>query len=375
MTSRIKELALMLSSPFFSQEDNFDMKSGGGRTFSGNNAHSDSNSSIMLRTAAKPTATEVEIPDWTDGKVREMMDDYERECAVGRLTGVKATERKQLMLKEIAAHQGQLINELEKIHSEQGERQDTATLLTLWKKKMETWQHEVNSLGDDCYKKYDKQEPCENFNKPYDLHIELCSQNMLPKQLADSLKAEMQACIDATKVSKDKALENLEAAKIPGWESDPLVKKAVEELKENYEMLKNKVESEQSDLDALPPKCVPTLKEESLDLDVPFNGNRKSFRENPDKVLNPILEKLLENPLNKVELHPNTNWAKDINIPDLWGMIGDADTSTELVVIRGESIREWFLDRKVKSEQIVIIINDDNYNTTINVTGTLYSYE
>ena len=204
MTSRIKELALMLSSPFFSQEDNFDMKSGGGRTFSGNNAHSDSNSSVMLRTAAKPEATEVEIPDWTDGKVREMMDDYERECAAGRLTGAKATERKQLMLKEIAAHQGQLIKELEKIHSEQGERQDTATLLDLWKKKRTTWENEVNSLGEDCIGAKNPEGKTYSIEKWRDKFIDYCNQGLLPDSAATYIMNEIQRILDLEQAEIDR---------------------------------------------------------------------------------------------------------------------------------------------------------------------------
>ena len=200
----------MLSSPFFSQEDNFDMKSGGERTFSGNNAHSDSNSSIMLRTAAKPEATEVEIPDWTDGKVREMMDDYERECAAGRLTGAKATERKQLMLKEIEEHQGQLIEELEKIHGEQGERQDTATLLTLWKKKMETWQNEVNSLGDDCAKEVQIEEFVTDFESNYQIYTDLCDKGVLPARLKNELMKLMEEAIEDQKKEKLRLEQDLE---------------------------------------------------------------------------------------------------------------------------------------------------------------------
>lgn len=149
LTSRIFELASMLNAPFYKDEQSYDMKPGVGQAFSGNQAGADQNSSIMLRTTAKPQPTVVEIPDWTDGKIQELIDTYNRRCAAG-MPNREARNRKGAMLKEIEVHQGALIKELETIHEAQGERKDTAILLSIWRKKKEMWENEASSLGAGC---------------------------------------------------------------------------------------------------------------------------------------------------------------------------------------------------------------------------------
>ncbi|WMJ75311.1 RHS repeat-associated core domain-containing protein [Cytophagaceae bacterium ABcell3] len=115
----------------------------------------------------------------------------------------------------------------------------------------------------------------------------------------------------------------------------------------------------------------------NLNLDVPFKGNRVSIRDPKaaEQVLTPILESLLADPRNNVTLRPNTNWSQGQDIPDLWGLIGDADTSDELVQGRGHTITKWFTDRGVDPSQINIVIDKDNFNTTINVTGVLQMFK
>ena len=137
------------------------------------------------------------------------------------------------------------------------------------------------------------------------------------------------------------------------------------EDKYDYDILPEEVEED--------PKPVVS----TLDLDVAFNGNRFSFR-NEDlasKTLTPILNELKKNPDNFVTLSPNTNWLKGQDVVDAWGLFGDADTSDELVEGRGETIEKWFTDRGVNSDQIKINITDANFNTTINVTGSLTVFE
>lgn len=107
---------------------------------------------------------------------------------------------------------------------------------------------------------------------------------------------------------------------------------------------------------------------------MPFNDNRWTFLGDPSKALNEILSKLLENSKNFVRLSPNTKYSKGEDIVDFWGLTGDADTSDELVVGRGQTIRKWFIDRGVRPSQI-IIDTSNSFNKKVNVTGVLTVYE
>lgn len=118
----------------------------------------------------------------------------------------------------------------------------------------------------------------------------------------------------------------------------------------------------------------PKPKISELTLDVPFIARRTKFLGDPSKNLNAILEKLLDNPRNFVRLSPNTEFSKGEDFFDFWGLTGDVDTSDELVIGRGETIRKWFLDRGVASSQI-IIDTSNSFNKKVNVTGTLTIYE
>ena len=73
---------------------------------------------------------------------------------------------------------------------------------------------------------------------------------------------------------------------------------------------------------------------------------------------------------NSVSLSP-----KGQNVPDLWGLIGDADTSDELVEGRGKTIVNWFTYRGINENQIKIIIHEGNFINAINVSGTLTKHE
>ena len=126
-----------------------------------------------------------------------------------------------------------------------------------------------------------------------------------------------------------------------------------------------------------PPVSAPSPSISKLKLDIEFNGNRKSFA-NPslaNRTLQPILKALKENSSNTVSLSPNTMYERGVDVLDLWGFAGDADTSDELVEMRGETIIKWFTDRGVNRDQIKISIDDENFENKINVTGTLTKYE
>jgi len=111
-----------------------------------------------------------------------------------------------------------------------------------------------------------------------------------------------------------------------------------------------------------------------LTLDVPFKDKRYGFLGDPSKALNEILMKLLENPKNFVSLSPNTAYEKGYDFYDFGGLTGDGDTSDDLVIGRGETIRKWFLDRGVAPSQI-IIDTSNSFNKKVNVTGVLTAYE
>ncbi|MEL6811723.1 MAG: hypothetical protein AAFP76_10350 [Bacteroidota bacterium] len=129
------------------------------------------------------------------------------------------------------------------------------------------------------------------------------------------------------------------------------------------------------------PKQSPTVEKEEpkpmqkdLTLNIPFVNNRVRFAGNPSRVLNAILYILRKDPRNKIRLSPNTAYSKGVDIIDGWGIFGDADTSDELVQRRGNTIRNWFLNRGVPPSQI-IIDTSNSFNKKVNVTGTLTVYQ
>lgn len=111
-----------------------------------------------------------------------------------------------------------------------------------------------------------------------------------------------------------------------------------------------------------------------LTLDIPFVDNRAEFDGDPSSVLNDVLKKLRDNPANSVTLQPNTLYKQGEDILDLWGLTGDADTSDELVKMRGDLIKKWFKDRGI-DKQVNIQVGDSNFNNAVNVTGTLTTIE
>jgi len=195
MTARMIEVAAKLSAPYYTDEESFEMKPGGGRSFSGNNGHSDKNSSLVLRAPEKPTATVVELPDWTDGKVQEMIDEYKRRCAEGMITE-KAIERKTAMLKEIEEHQGQLIKELDIVHKENGEKKETLLLLSMWMKRKESWENTASNLAMGCEKEANPEGDPVNIDDWVNKFISFCTARLLPPSAASHILDEIQKLLD-----------------------------------------------------------------------------------------------------------------------------------------------------------------------------------
>lgn len=233
LTSRIFELASMLSAPFYKDEQSHDMKPGTGQAFCGNQAGSDKNSSVMLRTAAKPQPDVVEIPDWTDGKIQELIDTYNRRCAAG-MPNREARNRKTAMLKEIEVHQGALIEELYTIHDEQGERKDTAILLSIWRKKKEMWENEANSLGAGCVKPTSPSGTPVNVQDLVNKFISFCTRGLLPDSAASYLIDEIQKLLDQEQAEIDR-IEKEKADYIALYDPRDLDEPAIKDNIQRYD--------------------------------------------------------------------------------------------------------------------------------------------
>ncbi len=244
LTNRMKELASMLSRPELSEGYNYDMKAGGQTTFSGNTAGPDPKSSIMLKTPAKPIAQNIEIPDWTDGKVKTLIENYHRDCAAGTLTQQQAKVRKSTMQAEIVSHQQALILALETIHNSQNQTEDTAILLNIWRQKMKAWQDAVNSLGEDCIKPVNPSGKAVNIDEWIERFNDYCNQGLLPTSASDYILAEVQKLLDQEQADIDRN-EAEKTAYISGFSAielnDPKVKANIRRydevltpLKENH---------------------------------------------------------------------------------------------------------------------------------------------
>jgi hypothetical protein len=121
-------------------------------------------------------------------------------------------------------------------------------------------------------------------------------------------------------------------------------------------------------------KPEPKPKVTQLSLNIEFNGNRSSFKNDPSVQLTPILEILLKDPKSTLSVSPLTAYSRGEDLIDLWGFAGDADTSDELVRMRGETIKKWFTDRGVNSSQISVN-TQDSFNKTPAVKGALTQIE
>ena len=142
----------------------------------------------------QPLADDIEVPDWEDGAIVEMMAEYKKRCEEG-MYPQEASDRKKAMLEEIQQHQGELIQQLESLHKSIEEPEETAILLEIWKKKMESWVETTKSLGEDCTKKI----PIISINSGFDtiaqIYEDLCSQGLLPDRLKNELIKNMESDI------------------------------------------------------------------------------------------------------------------------------------------------------------------------------------
>ena len=110
--------------------------------------------------------------------------------------------------------------------------------------------------------------------------------------------------------------------------------------------------------------------ETKVELEIKFQNNKAEFEDAAaaEKILTPVLEDLKANANNKIELHPNTAYARGTTI------IGPY-TSNMLVQGRGETVTKWLTDRGVDYSQIKITVNDSNFGKALNITGTLTKYD
>jgi outer membrane protein OmpA-like peptidoglycan-associated protein len=382
MTARMFEIVAKLSAPYYTDEESFDMKPGGGRSFSGNTAHSDKNSSQMLRAPEKPTATVVELPDWTDGKVQEMIDEYKRRCVEG-MAGKEATDRKQAMLKEIEVHQGELIKYLNNLHKENGEKKETLLLLSMWMKRKVTWESSVGSLGEKCFEIPVLPEDCSNFETYYKEHEKKYKKNVLTKVEGDRLKALMQDCLDKSntaKVAITTAIGNLKS--IPGWEKDDDIFPEVTSLNIQLTRLGVTIEDQEKRFKALSPECLAPVP-----LEIFFKADSNKIIEMDKVQMKEIATFLLQNPHLRIKLVANTSSSTESTpktevhitedtptdhiMPDdyIGSKTGKKDkeklvdknemseddkklTIGDLMITRGESVKKEFMNLGVPASQI-----------------------
>lgn len=106
----------------------------------------------------------------------------------------------------------------------------------------------------------------------------------------------------------------------------------------------------------------PTIKD--FDLNLPFVANRSKFsdKSSADQILFRVLQFLKENPKNTFEFQVTTMYDINVDILDAYGLLGDSDTSNELVKNRSMTVLKWFIKHGVNRSQLKPIINRNNFS-------------
>ncbi len=122
-----------------------------------------------------------------------------------------------------------------------------------------------------------------------------------------------------------------------------------------------------------PTLAAPEFEIKTHKLDIEFRSNRASFKNQSEanNVLKPLVDLLLEDPRNSITLIPRSNLGAKQDQVDLWGLAADGDKIEDLVKLRGNLLRNYFLDKGVQESQIDIIINENNFNKDSDVIGTV----
>jgi outer membrane protein OmpA-like peptidoglycan-associated protein len=321
----------------------------------------------------------IEVPDWNDFGFEDLFNKHIDDCNDGILTEYASKELKEQM-QDAIEKQKALIKELDQFHVEKNDGdKDSQLLIEVWGKRIEGFTIAMNTeLKGNCIKPFTPSQPCSDFNTPFDRHVELCSHNALPKRVGDSLKLEMQDCIDSSKKTIQEIINQVDKyKKIPGWGKDVSLKQQVEDLEKEITAQNTVIQDQEKKLAALPEECI-----KPIILEITFKPNNNTIASKNDAQLLKIATFLIENPLTKIKLIGNTSMKKGNSIENTVDgvfietvetdhiMPNDdvlpADLSKEelkkikersfkvkdLMMIRTERVKQLFVALKVNSSQI-----------------------
>ena len=244
----------------------------------------------------------IEVPDWDDSGFQNLYDEYVDKCEKGILPPEDRDQLKKDMQASISK-QKKLVEELKKFHTNENDQEEnTADLIEVWNKRIGTFEEEIKSLKNDCFKTKTFAKPCQDFDTTYNKHEELCHRNALPKRVGKDLKNEMQDCINSDKkllAAKQGEINRLK--KDPEWESKSSIKTEVEKLEKEIKAENKKIKEQEDKLAALPEECI-----EPVMLEITFDANSNKIKTKDDAQLKVIAAFLNENPSVKIKLIGNT---------------------------------------------------------------------
>lgn len=303
----------------------------------------------------------IEVPDWNDFGFEDLFDKHIDDCNDGILTEYASKELKEQM-QDAIEKQKELIIELNQFHVEKNDGdKDSQLLIEVWGKRIENFTIAMDTeLRGNCIKAFTPSQPCSDFKTPFDRHVELCSHNALPKRVGDSLKLEMQDCIDSSKKTIQEIINQVDKyKKIPGWGRDVSLKQQVEDLEKEITAQNTVIEDQEKKLAALPEECI-----KPITLEIIFEGGKNKIASKDEKQLKKIAKFLKDNPSVNIELVGNTSGDKsnDINMSDPSGVVEETieteftpskdKTYKDLMLIRAYRIKMLFESMGVNKDQL-----------------------
>lgn len=171
-------------------------------------------SKILWKDVPRKAKT-IEIPDWTDGGIQELIHSYQEECKAG-MTPARIVERKTEM-REVIANQTALIKQLEEVYEEainnskEEENIFIKELIKIWKQKRDESENTVNSLGEDCTPTVAIERTDTDFDTIYNDYDELCKEGMLPPRFKKEFEDKMEAEITKLTTALNTTITNISA--------------------------------------------------------------------------------------------------------------------------------------------------------------------
>lgn len=265
----------------------------------------------------------IEVPDWDDFHFQDLFDQYLDDCGNEMLTNEGARRLKEKMAISIEK-QKERLEELKQFHIEQNDHdKDSAILIDIWEKRIGAFEELVKELKMDCVIIEKVTSPCEDFEPLYEEHKELCDKERLTKKIGDSLKEQMQDCIDNSYERLEKIKTTIEKYKrIPDWEEDITIKEEVKKLELELIERKKTLEEEEKKLESLPERCIPdpTGPVPSMPPIIFFEDGFKK-QSGYNKAATAVAQWLIDNPLYDIKIisdaqgkniNPNAEWDKKI---------------------------------------------------------------